>query len=311
MKKLLAVTALSVLMVSACVLAADAAAPAAAKVPPASTQTRPAATQTQPASSDFKTEMEKISYAIGLNMVPRMKQQMPELNADMLAQGLRDGLTGKMNVDKASYGVGASIGHNMAQQVPDVDADALAQGIKDGLAGKALLNDQEVMQTLMAFSQTMRARQQEKMAKAGQENKEKGEAFLAENAKKEGVKVLPSGLQYKIIKEGNGPKPKATDTVTVKYRGTLIDGTEFDSSHGQTTEFRLSNVIPGWTEGIQLMPVGSEWMLYVPSNLAYGERQAGPQIGPNSTLIFDVDLVGIKGSEQPGAASQPTTAPAK
>jgi FKBP-type peptidyl-prolyl cis-trans isomerase len=307
MKKALAVTISTVW----CVTTACAQPQPAGKPEAVVRQTRSAATQTQPGPSVFKTEMDKVSYAIGLNMAQLVRQQLPELNTDMLAQGLRDGLAGKMDIERANYGFGATLGHGMKQQVPDINPDMLAQGIHDSVAGKPLLNDQETMQTLMGFSQTMQARQQEKVAKAGQENKEKGEAFLAKNAKEEGVKVLPSGLQYKIIKEGDGPKPKATDTVKVKYRGTLIDGTEFDSSGGETAQFQLNGVIQGWTEGIQLMPVGSHWILYVPSNLAYGEQQTGPQIGPNSTLIFDVELVDIKSSDRPAAASQPTAAPVK
>jgi FKBP-type peptidyl-prolyl cis-trans isomerase len=260
MKKLLAVTALSVLCISALVLAQEASDSPADK--PAATQPA-AATQTQP--SEFKTEMDKVSYAIGVNIARGMKQQIPDVNTDMLSKG-----------------------------------------IKEGVAGTAKLNEQEVMQTLMAFSQTMRARQEQKQAEEGKTNKEKGEAFLAENAKKEGVKTTASGLQYKVIKEGDGPKPKATDTVEVKYRGTLVDGTEFDSSKDQTVTFPVNGVIKGWTEALQLMPVGSQWQLVIPSDLAYGERQAGPQIGPNATLIFDVTLVSIKSSEQPaGAATQP------
>lgn len=257
MKKLLAVTVLSVLCISALVVAQEEADAPADK--PAATQPA-AATQTRPA--DFANEMDKVSYAIGVNIARGMKQQIPDVNTEMLSLG-----------------------------------------IKEGVAGTAKLNEQEVMQTLMAFSQTMRARQEQKQAEEGRINKEKGEAFLAENAKKEGVKTTPSGLQYKVIKEGDGPTPKATDVVEVKYRGTLVDGTEFDSSRDQTVTFPVNGVIKGWTEALQMMPVGSQWQLFIPSDLAYGERQAGPQIGPNSTLIFEVTLVDIKSSDRPAAAT--------
>ena len=255
MKKLLAVTALTVLCVPTFVLAQGAA------TRPATTQPA-AASQTQP--SPFKTEMEKVSYAIGLNIAKGMKQQIPDVNGDLLSEGLKDGLTGTPK-----------------------------------------LAEQDVMQTLMTFAQTMRAKQQEQATKVGAENKEKGEAFLAKNAKEEGVKVTPSGLQYKVVKEGDGPKPKASDTVEVKYRGTLIDGTEFDSSKDKTVTFPVGGVIKGWTEALQLMPVGSKYQLFIPSDLAYGERQAGPQISPNSTLIFDVELVSIKSAASQAAPAAP------
>lgn len=199
--------------------------------------------------------------------------------------------------DKVSYSIGMNIGNNLKKQSIDVNPDVLAQGIKDALSGsKALMTEQEVNETIMAFQKEMSAKQIERLKELGEKNKKEGEAFLAENKKKEGIITLPSGLQYKVINEGTGETPGLTDTVTVNYRGTLIDGTEFDSSYrrGQPATFPVNAVIAGWTEALQLMKVGSKWQLFIPSDLAYGERGAGRDIGPNATLIFDVELLSIK-----------------
>ncbi len=195
--------------------------------------------------------------------------------------------------DKVSYIIGMDIGNNLKKQSMSVNPKILAKGIEDALAGaKPLLSQQEVQETMTAFQKEMMAKQVE----VAKKNKTEGEAFLAENKKKEGVKTLPSGLQYKVIKAGTGKKPKANDTVTVNYRGTLINGTEFDSSYkrGQPATFQVSGVIPGWTEALQLMEQGAKWQLFIPSNLAYGERGAGGVIGPNATLIFEVELISIQ-----------------
>jgi FKBP-type peptidyl-prolyl cis-trans isomerase FklB len=194
--------------------------------------------------------------------------------------------------EKVSYIIGMDIGGNLKKQSIDIDPNILAKGIQDALGGaKSLLTDQEMQETMVAF-------QKELMEK----HKKQGEDFLAENKKKEGVKTLPSGLQYKVIKAGTGKKPKADDTVTANYRGTLIDGMEFDSSYkrGQPATFRVSGVIPGWTEALQLMEEGAKWQLFVPSNLAYGQRGAGKVIGPDTALIFEIELVSIqeKGQEK-------------
>jgi FKBP-type peptidyl-prolyl cis-trans isomerase FklB len=199
--------------------------------------------------------------------------------------------------DKVSYAVGAQIGADMKRQTVDIDPAVLAKGLKDSFQGsKLLLTDQEMREALSGLQQQMAAKQAERMRELGAKNKQAGAAFLAENKKKEDVKVLPSGLQYKITKEGTGKTPKADDTVTVNYRGTLIDGTEFDSSYkrGEPATFLVKGVIKGWTEALQLMKVGSKWQLFIPSELAYGEQSAGRVIGPNSTLIFEVELLGIK-----------------
>jgi FKBP-type peptidyl-prolyl cis-trans isomerase FklB len=158
------------------------------------------------------------------------------------------------------------------------------------------MSDKDMEATMNAFQQEMMSKMQAKQKVEGEKNKKEGEAFLEANKKKEGVVTLPSGLQYKILKAGTGAKPTAKDTVKVNYRGTLIDGTEFDSSYkgGKPVEFPLGQVIKGWIEGIQLMPVGSKWQLFIPSNLAYGERGGGQMIGPNAALIFEVELLSIK-----------------
>jgi FKBP-type peptidyl-prolyl cis-trans isomerase FklB len=199
--------------------------------------------------------------------------------------------------DKVSYSIGMNIGNNLKKQSIDVNPDVLAQGIKDALSGsKALMTEQEVNETIMAFQKEMSAKQIERLKELGEKNKKEGEAFLAENKKKEGIITLPSGLQYKVINEGTGETPELTDVVTVNYRGTLIDGTEFDSSYrrGQPATFPVNAVIAGWAEALQMMKVGSKWQLFIPSDLAYGERGAGRDIGPNATLIFDVELLSIK-----------------
>jgi len=198
--------------------------------------------------------------------------------------------------EKLSYSIGADIGSKMKSQL-DIDPDSLAQGIKDAFSGnKMLLTEQEINETLSALQKEMMEKKAVLARQAGEKNKNKGDAFLAENKKKEGVKTLQSGLQYKVITEGNGKTPKAEDTVVTNYRGTLIDGTEFDSSYkrGQPATFQVKGVIAGWTEALQLMKEGSKWQLFVPSNLAYGERGAGSAIGPNATLIFEVELISVQ-----------------
>lgn len=179
----------------------------------------------------------------------------------------------------------------------DVDPDILVQGLKDALTGgKALLTDDEAKAALTALQADVNKRQQEKMQAAGEANKKEGDAFLAANKAKDGVVTLPSGLQYKILQEGTGPKPTAADTVVCNYKGTLLDGTEFDSSYkrGQPATFAVGQVIHGWTEALQLMPTGSKWQLFIPPDLAYGPNGAGGVIGPNATLIFEVELVSIQ-----------------
>ena len=202
----------------------------------------------------------------------------------------------KTEKDKQSYSIGFDMGSSLKRNGIEVDARILTKAIQDVLSGaKPQMTEEEMRASIMALQKEMAAKQQEKMKVAGEKNKKEGEAFLAENKKKEGVKTLPSGLQYVILAEGKGNNPKATDTVTVQYRGTLIDGTEFDSSfkRGQPATFALNQVIKGWTEGVQLIKEGGKIKLFVPSELGYGDRGAGGQIGPNATLIFEVELVSI------------------
>ena len=200
--------------------------------------------------------------------------------------------------DKASYAVGMNFGMSLKKQSVDVDPNILARGIKDAIEGnKPLLSDADAQAALTQLQSEVQKNMEAKMQKLGVSNKQEGETFLAANKSKDGVVALPSGLQYKILKAGTGPKPIPSDTVVCNYRGTLIDGTEFDSSfkHGQPASFPVGQVIKGWTEALQLMPVGSKWQLFVPAALAYGDRGAGPDIGPNATLIFEVELLSIKG----------------
>lgn len=226
--------------------------------------------------------------------------------------------TMKTSDDSVSYAIGMNIGTSVRQDSININPDLLAQGIRDAMAQKTTLTDTQAQTVMGSFQQRMMAKQQEKMmrqrdslAKAGEGNKARGEAFLAQNKTKEGVITLPSGLQYQIIKEGTGPMPKATDEVEVHYHGTLIDGTVFDSSveRGQPVTFNVSGVIPGWTEALKLMKVGSKWKLFIPTELAYGANpQPGGKIGPNDALIFEVELISIKA---PGANSGTNTTPGR
>jgi FKBP-type peptidyl-prolyl cis-trans isomerase len=194
---------------------------------------------------------------------------------------------------KASYAIGMQVGGSLHKQGVDVDPDILLQGMKDAMSGKTQMNDEEARAALMALQTEMRAK-----AQAGAEaTKKEGEAYLAANKSKPGVTALPSGLQYKVLKAGTGEKPTATDKVVCNYRGTLINGTEFDASekHGGPATFPVNQVIKGWTEALQLMPVGSKWQLFIPPDLAYGERGTPDgSIPPNSTLVFEVELVSIQ-----------------
>jgi FKBP-type peptidyl-prolyl cis-trans isomerase FklB len=202
----------------------------------------------------------------------------------------------KSQKDKSSYAIGLDMGNSLKKSEIDVNPDILVKGLKDALAGgKQLMTDQEIKETIVALQKDLQAKQQARMKTAGEKNKKEGEDFLAKNKKKEGVVTLPSGLQYKILNKGSGKSPKATDSVTVNYRGTLIDGTEFDSSYkrNQPATFPVNGVIPGWTEALQLMKEGAKWQLFIPANLAYGERGAGGTIGPNAMLIFEVELISV------------------
>jgi len=235
-------------------------APAATSSTAAKKAATPATKTAAAAPAPLKTRKEKFSYALGMN-------------------------------------IGASVGQRLKVQAVEFDPGLVGQGVKDAISGaKTRLTVEEAQAVLKEVQAEVQKEQQAKMKEAGDKNKSAGDAFLAANKEKEGVVVLPSGLQYKIITQGGGPKPTADDTVVCNYRGTLIDGKEFDSSYkrGQPATFPVAGVIKGWTEALQMMPVGSKWELYVPSSLAYGDRGAGADIGPNATLIFEVELVSIQ-----------------
>jgi FKBP-type peptidyl-prolyl cis-trans isomerase FklB len=222
-----------------------------------------------------------VSLLAGLFVVSTQAQDKPDL---------------KDPKQRISYCIGADIGNNFKRQEIDIDPKSLAAGMADALAGKTTLPEAEMRETLTAFQKQMMEKSQVRQKEAGEKNVKAGEEFLAANAKKQGVKVLPSGLQYKVIKSGSGKSPKATDTVKTHYHGTLIDGTVFDSSveRGEPVSFAVNQVIAGWTEALQLMKEGDKWQLFIPSKLAYGERQAGAKITPNSALVFEVELLSIE-----------------
>jgi FKBP-type peptidyl-prolyl cis-trans isomerase FklB len=217
--------------------------------------------------------------------------------------------------DKTSYAIGVNVGKNLHKDSIDIDPAILLRGIKDALAdGKLLLTEDEYKTVMVALQMDLRKKQAEEAKKQNEQmqivsekNKQEGEAFLAANKTQDGVVTLPSGLQYKILTQGTGPKPAATDTVTCNYRGTLLNNTEFDSSYkrSQPLTIAVNGVIKGWTEALQLMPVGSKWQLFIPSDLAYGQR-APAEIGPNATLVFEVELLSIQ--PKPEAAAAPATA---
>jgi FKBP-type peptidyl-prolyl cis-trans isomerase len=229
--------------------------------------------------------------------------QTPAAKTGAAAAKAQAPLTLKTQKDKASYAIGMNIGKNLKRDSVEVDPAVLYRALKDAYTGSKLLLTEEEAKTALTTLQTeVRAKEEAKTKAAAVENKKTGEAFLAANKTKEGVVTLPSGLQYKIIKAGTGPKPTAEDTVLCHYRGTLVDNTEFDSSYkrGEPLKIPVSGVIKGWTEAIQLMPVGSKWQLVIPSDLAYGERvPPGSPIGPNSTLVFEVELISIEPKAAP------------
>jgi FKBP-type peptidyl-prolyl cis-trans isomerase FklB len=200
-------------------------------------------------------------------------------------------------IDKVSYSIGLNIGKDFKAQNIEVNPDLLARGIKDAISdSKPLLTEEEIQEAVGTFQQERMAEAEAMAKEMGEKNLKEGEAFLQENAKREGVVALPSGLQYEVIEEGTGKSPKPGDEVTVHYRGTLVDGTVFDSSYerGEPVTFPVEGVIPGWTEALQLMKEGAKWKLFIPPSLAYGERGAGQVIGPNATLLFEVELISVQ-----------------
>jgi FKBP-type peptidyl-prolyl cis-trans isomerase FklB len=250
------------------------------------------AQQTPPATTP------QIPPASGSQTPPKTTPKAPAAKPGSTVAKKSVVLTLKTQKDKASYAIGLNIGKSMHKDSVDVDTSILLRGLKDGLAGsKPLLTDDEARAAMVTLQTDLRKKQEEKILVQGEANKKEGEAFLAENKTKDGVVTLPSGLQYKILKEGTGPKPTAADTVVCNYKGTLLDNTEFDSSYkrGQPATFPVGGVIKGWTEALQLMPVGSKWQLFIPSELGYGARGGpGGGIGPNATLVFEVELMSIQ-----------------
>jgi FKBP-type peptidyl-prolyl cis-trans isomerase FklB len=228
----------------------------------------------------------------------KLKYLTPLAALALVATALADHPTPlKDQRDKASYSIGVNIGGGIKSNALDLNTEALIAGIQDGIAGaKPQLTDKEREETLMAFEQEMTKKETERLKEVAEKNKKEGAEFLVANKAKDGVKTLPSGLQYKILAEGNGAQPKPTDQITVNYRGTLLDGTEFDNSYkrGSPATLTLTGVIKAWSEALPLMKTGAKWQLFVPADLAYGEQGAGRVIGPNSTLIFEIELVGIK-----------------
>src|ERR1043166_4476821 len=240
-----------------------------------------------------------------------MKRSIVILSASLLAFplfGQDKSPQFKDQKDKVSYAIGMQIGFNLARQKVDINPDALNAGMKDAIAGKPQLTPDQVKDVMAQFEKDM----EQKQKQLGEKNKTEGAKFLEDNKKKPGVKATGSGLQYKVIKEGTGAQPKATGMVTVNYRGTLIDGTEFDSSYkrGQPATVPVNGVIKGWTEALQLMKQGSKYQLLIPSNLAYGERAMGADIGPNSNLIFEVELQEVNPPPTPAPQGSPKAVPA-
>jgi FKBP-type peptidyl-prolyl cis-trans isomerase len=202
----------------------------------------------------------------------------------------------KTEKEQMSYSLGADTGRNLKRNGIEVDVDLMIKGLKDGLSSeKLLIPERDIRQVIQMFQSELRRKRVEAMKTAAEDNKKEGDAFLAKNKKSEGVVSLPSGLQYKILKAGDGNKPAAADTVEVTYRGTLLDGTEFDSTYENKKPalLRVNGVIRGWSEALQLMPVGSKWQLFIPPQLGYAARGSG-LIGPNATIIFEVELLAIK-----------------
>lgn len=246
-----------------------------------------------------------IAATLGLFLALPVVAQSAENTADASASL-------KTFKEKLSYSVGTDIGKSLEQLKDDVNVDAVILGLKDSIAGKELLLTPEQMKEVQQqFVMQMQAKQQEQLLEMQQKNRKAGDAFLTENKKKDGVVVTESGLQYQILEEGDGAIPSGSDMVTVHYTGTLIDGTKFDSSvdRGQPADLPLNGIIPGWTEALQLMKVGSKARLVIPSDLAYGENGAPPVIEPNSVLVFNVELLGIK--EAPKEAAPAPEAPVK
>lgn len=219
-----------------------------------------------------------------------------DVKNDVKANGVKSSVNLSTDVDKLSYSIGIDLGSNFKKQEINVNPEVLAKGMQDGMTGNSLLTEQQMQDVLNKFQKDLIAKRTEQMQKKADENKRKGEEFLKDNKAKPGVVTTASGLQYKILTAGTGEKPGKDDTVTVEYTGRLINGEVFDSTEksGKPATFKVSQVIPGWTEALQLMPAGSKWEVYVPGDLAYGPRSMGGAIGPNETLIFNIHLISVK-----------------
>lgn len=231
--------------------------------------------------------------------VPQTKKATGATAAKSQTQATAKAPEAMTEKEKISYALGMNVAASFRNQAVDTEIDpkVVAQSLVDSLTGqKTRLTDDEARAALTTLQASLRKKAADKAQQAGAANKAEGEAFLAANKTKEGIVTLPSGVQYKVLTAGTGPKPTASDTVVCNYRGTLINGKEFDSSYkrGQPATFPVNAVIKGWTEVLQLMPVGSKWQVFIPSEMAYGDRQAGPDIGPNSTLIFEIELISIE-----------------
>jgi len=273
-----------------------------------------------------RSDEDKASYAIGTQVGTNLEKVKDQINLGSVTEGLQDKVSGKASrvsdedmgkamqavqaamqtqggpamddgtKDKAGYAIGSQIGGSLVRFKDDLNLKQVVSGIKDKATGKTLkMTDAEISSAMQAFQVKAQASQSASQKELSDKNIKEGAAFLESNKKNPNVKVTASGLQYEVLKAGSGKKPKATSTVSVHYRGTLIDGTEFDSSYkrGQPAEFPVNGVIPGWTEALQMMGVGSKWRIVLPGNIAYGERGAGGQIGPNAVLVFEVELLKI------------------
>jgi FKBP-type peptidyl-prolyl cis-trans isomerase FklB len=288
------------------------AAPASASAPAATPAPAPAATAAPaPAKIDFKNDQEKLGYAIGCNVATNLKNRPTPVNMSAFSQGLSQAFNGQpTDEEKLSYALGCDLGNQLKRQEVPVDLAMLTQAVTAILNKQTpAMTDEQSREAIAAWQKDAQTKAEAKRKEQGDKNLVEGKAFLEANAKKEGVKVLENGLQYKVIKDGTGNSPAATDKVKVNYKGTLVNGTEFDSSYkrGQPAEFQVGRVIPGWTQGLQLMKEGAKWELYIPANLAYGENPPTPTIPPNSVLIFEVELLEVikapaAAAPAPGAA---------
>jgi FKBP-type peptidyl-prolyl cis-trans isomerase len=265
-----------------------------------------------PAAADLVTDGQKFSYSVGYNVGHNIAGQTPKENLDVkaLEQGVEEGAGGKIDAAKLSYTIGSNVGKNLASQVPkdDFDLKALKQGIEEAVNGLPARIDDKARQDLMAAERVkIQQKAQQDQAAQAKKNHDDGDKFLADNGKKAGVKTTGSGLQYEVETEGSGDHPGPTDSVTVNYKGSLLDGTVFDSSYErkQPATFRVDQVIKGWSEGVQLMTPGSKYKLYVPSALGYGDNSPTPKIPAGSTLVFEVELLSVQKTAAPAAAPAP------